>query len=134
MKPAARAATGPSPRMDFELPHAGEQHARVVGVHGDVRGAGILVDEEHLLPGPAAIRCPIDPALLLGPVAVPHRGHEDDVWVARIDDDARDAAGAVEAHVAPRLSCVSGSVDAIADGDVAANECLAGAGPDDVGV
>ena len=47
-----QAAAGPaalaSPGVNLDLPHAGEQHPRVLRIHRDVRAAGVLVDEQRL--------------------------------------------------------------------------------------
>ena len=53
-----------------DLPHAGEQDARVVGIHHEARGADVFVHEQHLLPGLAAVLRAVDAALLLRPVGV----------------------------------------------------------------
>src|SRR5439155_1478106 len=68
--PRARPAALPAPGVELELPHPGEQDARVVRVHGDVRGARVPVHEQHPLPRLAAVRGAVDAALFLGPVAV----------------------------------------------------------------
>src|SRR5262249_22259797 len=57
---------------------------------------------------------------------------ENDVGIAGIDYDPRNPACFVETHVSPGLASVSRLIDAVADRDIAANEALAGAGPDDV--
>jgi len=118
--------------VDLQLPHAGEEHARIVRIHGDVRAAGVLVDEQHAVPRSAAVGRSEDAALRLRAVRVAERAGEDDVGVLRVDDHARDAAGPIEAHARPRFAGVGRLVDAIADRDVASDECLAGAGPDRV--
>jgi hypothetical protein len=131
-QPAARAAARPAPRVDLQLPHTGEEHARVVRIHGDIGAACVLVDEQHTVPRSAAIGRPEDAALRLRAVRVAERAGEDDVGVLRVDDHARDPAGPLEAHARPRFAAVGRLVDAVADRDVAADECLAGAGPDHV--
>src|SRR5207248_11694647 len=54
----ARPAALPTPGVDLELPHPGEQDARVVRVHGDVGSAGVRVHEPHPCPRTAAVRRP----------------------------------------------------------------------------
>src|ERR1700730_3819874 len=98
---------------------------------GQLGTAGVLIGEENLLPGGAAVRRAEDAAVRLRRVGVAQGARKRDVGIVRIDDDASDAARLFEAHVFPRLSGVDGLVDAVADGDVAANERLAGAGPYD---
>ena len=72
-----------SPRVNLELPRRREELLRVGGIHHDVDAAGVLVDEEHLLPRAAAVRRAIDAALALRSVAVALRGDEDDVGIRR---------------------------------------------------
>src|SRR5207245_8138292 len=67
-QPAAGPSAFAAPRVDFELPHAGEDLPRVLRIHRQVRAAGVLVDEQRALPRLAAVRRPIDAALLLRPV------------------------------------------------------------------
>ena len=68
-----------------------------------------------------------------GPVMRPVGADVDDVGIGRMDDDARDAAGLLEAHVLPGLARVLRHVDAVAhDVAVADHPRLAGADPDDV--
>src|SRR5688500_10358709 len=98
----------------------------------DVDRAGVLIDEECALPGPSTIRRLVHTTLLLRTVAVALRGHPDDVGIRRVDHDPADASGGIESHVRPRASGIGGLVDAVADRDVASNERLAGARPDDV--
>ena len=108
--------------------------ARVVQIHRDVGAAGVLVDEQRLRPRLAAVGRAEDAALRLRAVGVAERAGEHDVRVLRVDDEARDAAGLLEAHQRPGLAGVGRLVDALADRDVAADLALAGAGPDDVRV
>ena len=65
---------------------------------------------------------------------MPHRGGEDDVGIVGVDDDPSDAARAFQAQVRPCLAAVCGLVDAVADGDVAADERLSRTHPHDVGI
>ena len=91
------------------------------------------VDEQHARPGLAAVGGAIDAALLLRAGQAAERAGEDDVGVGRIDDDASDAAGFIEAHVGPGVAGVGGFVDAVAHHvDVADGPGFAGSGPDDV--
>ena len=90
-------------------------------IHRDVRAAGVLVDEQRRSPGLAAVGRAEDAALRLRPVGVAERAREHDVRIRRIDDEARDAAGLLEAHQRPGLAGVGGLVDALPDRDVAAD-------------
>ena len=53
----------------------------------------IVVDEEDVLPGSAAVHGAEDPPLRLRPVGMPQRAHENNVRIGRVNDQARDAAG-----------------------------------------
>src|SRR5207237_4401828 len=75
---AAAAAARAAPRVDLDLPHAGEQRARVARVDREVRAAGVLVDEEHALPRAAAVDRAIHAAIRLRPVRVAERAGEHD--------------------------------------------------------
>ena len=131
---AAGAAGGARPGADGDLPHAGEEGAGVGRIDHQVAGAGLLVHEEHVLPGDAAVERAVDAALGLGRVAVADRRRVDDVRVGRVHDDAADPARSLQPHVGPRLAGVQRLPDAVADRHVGADERLAGPGPHDVGV
>ena len=120
--------------MDLELPDAGEQNSGVVGIHGDVRGPGVFVHEQHTLPAVAAVLGPEHAALRLWAVAVSLSGGKHDVGIGGVDDDTPDPTSGLEPHVLPGLATVGALVDAVAEGDVAADEALSRPGPDDVGV
>src|SRR5262249_28474544 len=67
--------------------------------------------------------------------AAANRANKDDVRIRGMHDDARDAAGFLQAHVGPVLAGVDGLVDAVAHGIAFADQgILAGASPDDAGV
>ena len=133
---AALAAALPAPGVDLHRPHAGEQLARVGGVHLDAGSAGVLVHEEHVLPALPAVHGAEHAARLLRSVRVTQSPHVHDIRVVRMDDDARHACRPAfpQTHMTPRRPRVGGLVDAGAERDVRANVWLAGAGPDDRGV
>jgi hypothetical protein len=114
------ASAGPAvvvlPGLDVDRPQAREQRARIVRVHRELRAPGVLVHEQRLVPGLAAVRRLEDPALLLRPIGLSDRAGVDDVGVVGIDDHARDVAGGFEPHVGPGLARVHGLVDAVAHG------------------
>ncbi len=82
-----------------------------------------------LLPRLAAVRGAINAALRLWSVAGAHRGRKNNVGIVRVDHDARDAARLFQTHVRPRFAGVGGLVNAVAEGDVAADEGFTGADP-----
>src|SRR5262249_36368082 len=131
---AARSAAGAIPGAQLKLPHSGEEDARIVGIHGQIGAAGVFVDLQDLLPRLPAVCGAEDSALRLCSVGVAERAGKDDIRIARIDEHAADAAGLLESHQSPRLASIERAIDTYSDGDVAADERLAGAGPDDVGV
>src|SRR5262249_4761087 len=94
--------------------------------------ARVLIHEERLLPSLPAIGRAKDAAFRLRPVRVPERGGENDVRVARINDDAADSTRLLQTHQSPRLSRVSGFVDAGPDRNVATDPRFAGACPNDI--
>ena len=67
---AVRAAALASPRVIHDVPHAGEQDARVVGVHDQRRGSRVLVDEQHVLPRLPAVPRAVDAPLALRSVGM----------------------------------------------------------------
>src|SRR5687767_13372621 len=65
-----------NPKALTALISSGVEHARIVPVHGDVGGAGVVIDMQCALPRPAAIHRPIEAALTAGS---PHRSLRGDV-------------------------------------------------------
>ncbi len=120
------------PGMNRELPHRGEERLRIGRIHHDIDGAGVLVHEQDALPCSSAVECPKYAALGLRAIAVPQRRDIYEIGVGRVDRDAGNASRVLEAHVCPRLPAIHRLEDAVADGDVAPDERLAGANPDDV--
>ena len=113
-QPAARPAALQVPRLHLELPHPGEQRVGVAGIDGEVRAAGVRVDEQDAGPGPAAVRSAVHAALLRGAVGAAQRAHEHDVGIRGMDHDAGDSPRRIEAHVQPASPAVRRPVDAVA--------------------
>src|SRR5207245_2309219 len=133
VQPAAGAAAGHLPRFAHGLPQRGVDDEGVVRVETDVDGAGLGVFLEHLLPVLAAVPGAVDAALRVGSEGMAQDGGEGDVRVARMHNHLGDLALLLP-DVLPVLAAVGRFVDAVADGDVAADVGLAGADVDDVGV
>src|SRR5262249_31515373 len=55
METAPRSPALAAPRVDFELPHTGEDDPRVRWIHRHIRAARVLVDEERTVPCLAAV-------------------------------------------------------------------------------
>jgi hypothetical protein len=115
-------------------PGAGVEDARVGRVHHQVDGAGVLVDEEHALPGLAAVLAAVDAALRVGAEEVAEHRGIDEVGVLGMDAHARDVARVLQADVLPGPAGIGGLPHAVAVRDVAAHGLLAGADVDHVGV
>src|SRR5262249_44180981 len=67
---APRPARDELPRPAHDLPEARVERAGIVGIHREVRGAGLVVDVEDLLPRLAAVLGTEDAALRAGPPRV----------------------------------------------------------------
>ena len=109
-------------------------HVRVAGGELDVGDAGVLVDLQHEPPGVAAVGGLVDAALSARGPERPLRRHEDDVAVARVDEDLPDVLRGGEPDVLPRLPAVAAAVDAVPPADVAPAHVLSRAHPDHVRV
>ena len=121
-----------TPRQAAEGPHAGVDVAGVRQVDVDVRAPRVLVDEQHVVPGPATVGRTEDAALPVGAPFVAHRADQGDIGVARVDDDALDAFAVVEAEVGPGGAAIGRTVHAVTVRDRVARVALAGAEPYDV--
>ena len=126
----AGATGGEEVRIPPELPHPRVDDPAVLGVDGEVRAAGVSVDEEGLLPGLPAVGRAEDAALRVGVEGVAGGAGEDGVRVGGIDHDLGDPLGVGEAHLLPALAPVGRLVEPVAHGDGVADAGLAGADPD----
>ena len=117
-----------------DLPDGSEHHVGVIGVDGEVDGAGLVGLEEGLLPGLATVDGFEDATLIVVAGHVAEGGDPDDVGVARVYADAADLAGFDEADILPGAASVHRFVDTVAVGGIAADAAFAHAGVDDVGV
>src|SRR5207237_3511713 len=90
------------PRPTEDLPEARVQSAGIVGIHREVGGSRLLVDEEDLLPCLAAVFRAEDAALRVGPPDVSLSGDVHQVRVGRMDPDPRDLPRIAQTHVGPR--------------------------------
>ncbi len=97
---------GVLPRALAVLPQSRVHVARVGGIDLDLRGAGVVVDVEHLLPCPAAVDGTEHTSLRVRPVRMAHARHEHDVGVRRMDNQAAHLLDVGEPDVAPGLAAV----------------------------
>src|SRR5712692_4670196 len=115
VKPAARPAACQAPGTARGFPERREQHVRIGAVEGDVNPAASLVLVEDLFPRLAAVGGAEDAALGVRPVGVAQRGHEDDLRVARMHQDAADVARVAEPEMLPDLAAIGGLVNPVAE-------------------
>src|SRR6478672_1710123 len=80
-----RAAADDRPRFALAAPGAGEDLVRVLPVDRNRHGAGLIVDEQHLLPRLAAVLRAIDPAFRPPAERLADRGDVGDIRVLRMD-------------------------------------------------
>ncbi len=106
----------------------------IVGIENDFDTAGAIIEVEIFFPGLAAITRAVNAAFGVGAVSVSECGDEHDIGVFGMDDDVADVARFFEADVGPGLSSVGGFVNAVPEGDVAADAGFAGAGINHVGI
>src|SRR5262249_59440532 len=83
--------------------------------------AGVIVLEEDLLPGRAAVRGAKDAALRVRTVYVAQRRDEDDIRVARINDQGADLPRVFQPDVLPSPPPIRRFVNTVAGSEVAAN-------------
>ncbi len=131
---AARAAAVEAPRLPLALIRRREQRLRILRIHDDVGGTGVVVDEQHVVPGPAAIgRFEHAPLGVRAPQMADRRDIHD-VRIAGMNDDAADVPRLVESDVRPRAAGVDRFVDAVAPRRALPVVGFARARPDDVRV
>ena len=130
---AAVAAAVEIVRLQLDLPRAGDDDVRILLRHLQARATGVLIDEQHVLPGLAAVFAAEHAAFLLRTGGAAERADEHEVFVRRMDDDRADAAGVGKSHLRPRLAGVGRLVDAVAHHvHVADRPGFTGAGPHDI--
>ena len=131
---AARAAARQRMRRAEDFPESGVEHVGVLRVHRQIRGARLIVAEEHAVPGLAAVDRLEDSPLLIRTVRISQRGCVDDVRVGGMDANPADDHAARESHVGPCAAGVGRLVDAVSLDDVAAELHLTHSGVHDVGL
>ena len=113
-QPAPRPAALEVPGLHLELPHAGEYRIRVARIEGEVRAAGVGIDEQHAGPRLAAVGGAVHAAVLGRPVRPSQRAHQHHIGVRGMDHDARDASRAVEPLVLPAAPRVGRAIHPVA--------------------
>src|SRR5437763_16250948 len=108
--------------MDFDLPHSGEENVWIVGIHGYIAAAGVLVHEQGALPGFATVGGAKDAALRLWAIGMAHGTGQHDVGVMRINNKIGNAASLLQSHFGPSLARIRRLVDPAPHRDVAAHK------------
>src|SRR5450432_1185594 len=94
--------------VHHHVPGAGEQDVGVLGVHGEAGAAGVGVDEQHAVPGLAAILGAEYAALLLRPGEAAGGAGVGNVGIGGMGEDPADAPGLDKAHIGPGLPGIGG--------------------------
>src|SRR5437762_5437160 len=98
-------------RWEVAEPRCGENDVRRVCRARERSDAGLFVDVQRLDPGRSAVgRAEHATRVALGLEEVPQRADQDEVWVARVNQDGRNLLCALEADVPPRASGIGGLV------------------------
>ena len=134
VKSATGTTAGEAPWRARTLPESGEEHIGIVRIEGQVNGASLVILEQNLLPGLAAIAGAEDAAVRIGAISMAERGNIDKIRIARMNQNSGDVLRVVQANVGPGFAAVSRFVYAIAIRDVAANAGLSGTEIDHGGV
>src|SRR5664279_2536748 len=116
-----------APRRTVRVPRAGKQNIRSTCRDGEVGDANGGPFVEHVSPGVSAVDRLVNPALVVGAIGVPQHSDVDSVRVVRIDDDATDLAGIMQADIFPGRAAVQRLVYSVARGEIGAYVRLAGA-------
>ena len=130
VQPALGSAVDQRPGVTAALMRHRQQHVGVGRIHRDIADAGVLADLEDLRPVLAAVDRLVEPAVAARRPQRTVGGREHDVRIARIDDDAADVLGGLEAQIPPRAAGVVAAIDAVAVADAALVVGLAAAHPD----
>ena len=89
-------------------------HLVVRRIHDELRRAGVVIDEEHTLPGETAVNGLVDAALAAASPEAAERRDIDHFVIDGIDDHAGDQLRCRQAHVLKGLAAVGGLVDPVA--------------------
>src|SRR5262249_383260 len=101
---ARRAAADDRPRPPLGAPRAGVHLVGVLPVDGHRHDAGLFVDEQHLLPGLAAVFGPVDAALRTPAERIADGSDVGDVWILRMNLELADLSDVRQSRGLPRAS------------------------------
>src|SRR5262249_4833617 len=91
-------------RCALHSPHAGIRDTGIARIENQIDRAHLFVDEQHLLPGGAAVFASIDAALLIRPIKMSERSGIYCIRIARVDANARDMTRVLESDVLPGVA------------------------------
>src|SRR6266700_2455203 len=128
------AATVERPRSAVAFPHRSKENVGILRIKNDVDAAGAVAQVENFLPGFAAIAGAENAALGVFAVGMAESGDEHDVGICGMDDELADVTRVFQAEVVPGLAAVVGTINTIAEGNVAANAGFAGTDINYVGI
>ena len=113
------------PRIVANLPGRRVDDLGVLRIRRQVDRARVLVDEKRRSPVLAAIGGPENASLPVCAEDVAERGHQDDVRIAQVHEDAADVPGRRETAVRPGPAAIVRAEDAVTGNDVVARLRLA---------
>src|SRR5690348_15970005 len=134
IKSAAGPAADGRPGVALCFVKCGEQDVWIGRIEGEIDGSGLVVFEENLLPGLAAIAGFEDAARFVGAIRVAHRRDIEHIRICGVHNDSSDVPGVLEADVIPGLAAVQRLVHAVAVRNISPPAGLAGAHVDYVRV
>src|SRR5688500_3693792 len=98
----------------MHLPKRCVEHARIVGIDGEVDGSGLCIAEVNLAPVLSAIGRTEDAALIVRSIRMPERGDVYDVRIARVYAHAADRLRVGETDVTPGTPGIARAIHAVA--------------------
>ena len=122
------------PGSAVAFPHGSEEDVRILGIENDVNAASAVVEIKNFFPSLTAIACAEDAALGIGAVSVAEGCDEGDIGIRGMNDDLAYVTRVFQTDVSPGFAGVVRTIDAIAEGDVAANAGFAAASINHVGI
>ena len=94
------------PSVSPALIRSGVKSHRTIRIHGEINHAGVFIDEEHVVPGFAAVSGFEHTTLFVWSPQVTQHSRVDNVRIARIDNYAANMFGVAQSHVLPGLAGV----------------------------
>src|SRR5579859_632238 len=120
--------------MAAALVSSGIHHIGFYRINGYIYHAGVFADMKHVLPGFAAVVGLVDAAVASRPPKRTFSGDENNIAVTRVNCDAADMLGFLQAHVRPALAAILGAIDAIPITDATLAVALAASYPHHAGI